>query len=161
MDPARGKLDQHEHGESRQAAWSPDLDREEVGRGEGVPVSAEKLPPRPAFRALGGRFQAVFFEHVRDGAAGHVVSEIVDGTADARVSPGAVLDGHPYEESSDFLHERRVTRATAVAAVVLPRDQLSMPTQEGVRRDERSEVAERPATHGLGFRCQAGDAAHR
>ena len=30
-----------------------------------------------------------------------------------------------------------------------------MPTQEGVRCDERSEVAERPATHGLGFRCQA------
>ena len=97
----------------------------------------------------------MFFEHVRDGAPGYLVSEVVEGTADARVSPGTVLDGHPYDEPSDFLHERRVTRATALAAVVFPRDQLSMPPQEGVRRAERSEVAERPATQGLGFRRQA------
>ncbi len=56
VDPARGQFDQHDYGEPSQAAWRPDLDREEVGRGEGVPVSAEKLTPRPAFRAHGGRF---------------------------------------------------------------------------------------------------------
>ena len=39
-----------------QAAWRPDLDSEEVGGGEHVPVGREKLPPGRALLAFGGGF---------------------------------------------------------------------------------------------------------
>ena len=54
-----------------------------------------------------------------------------------------------------MLHEGRAPRSASATAVVLLRDQVAMPPQEGVGRDEGLEVPERPATQGLGFRGQA------
>ena len=51
-----GQVNQDQHGEAGQAAWRPDLDSEEVGGGEHVPVGREKLPPGRALLAFGGGF---------------------------------------------------------------------------------------------------------
>ena len=45
-------------------------------------MSGEKLPPGGALGAFGGGVQPVLLEHVRDGAAGHAVSHVVEGTPD-------------------------------------------------------------------------------
>ena len=67
----RGRqLDEEEHGKSRQAATGPDVDVEEVGGGEDVPVGFQELRPRRLLRPLGRGFQAVFAEDVGDGAVG-------------------------------------------------------------------------------------------
>ena len=56
LTAAAGQVNQDQHGEAGQAAWRPDLDREEVGGGEHVPVGREKLPPGRARLAFGGGF---------------------------------------------------------------------------------------------------------
>ena len=44
LTAAAGPVHQDQHGEAGQAAWRPELDREEVGGGEHVPVGRETLP---------------------------------------------------------------------------------------------------------------------
>ena len=56
LNAAAGQVHQDQHGEAGQAAWRPDLDSEEVGGGEHVPVGREKLPPSRALLAFGGGF---------------------------------------------------------------------------------------------------------
>ena len=46
LNPARRKFDQEEHVERDETTRSPDLDGEEVGSGEHVPVGLEELAPR-------------------------------------------------------------------------------------------------------------------
>ena len=117
MDPARGKLDQHEHSESRQAAWSPDLDREEVGRGEGVPVNGlgfrcqaatlhigEPQPPRGELFTK----DAVFFLEIVDDVALLLVDPPSNGDDEA-------LQGLRTRKHTERAYQRWV--ATMKAAV--------------------------------------------
>src|SRR5262249_33486269 len=43
VDAARGQVDHEEHRESRQAAMSPDVDREEIRRRQDLPLRFEEL----------------------------------------------------------------------------------------------------------------------
>ena len=56
LNAAAGQVTQDQHGETGQAAWRPELDREEVGGGEHVHVGRETLPPGRARLAVGGGF---------------------------------------------------------------------------------------------------------
>ena len=56
LNAAAGQVNQDQHGEASQAAWHPDLDSEEVGGGEHVPVGRETLLPGRALLAVGGGF---------------------------------------------------------------------------------------------------------
>ena len=56
LNAAAGQVNQDQHGEAGQVAWRPDLDSEEVGGGEHVPVGRETLPPGRARLAFGGGF---------------------------------------------------------------------------------------------------------
>ena len=83
LDAAPGQLDEDEDREPGQSARCPDLDGEEVGGGKHVPMSGEKLQPSRALHPLGRGFQAVFLEHVGDGAPRDLVTEVVEGTPNA------------------------------------------------------------------------------
>ena len=73
---ARGQLDQHEHGEPRQAARQLHLHHEEIGGRQHVPVGGQELPPGRPFRPVGGGLQPMAPEHVGDGAASYVMTQI-------------------------------------------------------------------------------------
>ena len=77
--------------------------------------------------------------------------EVIEGTPDAGVAPVTVLGGHPDDEPADLVHDPWTPRPATAAAVVLPRNQLSMPAQEGVRRHERLQIPEGLSTEGLGL----------
>ena len=132
LNAAAGQVNQDQHGDAGQAAWRPDLDREEVGGGEHVPVGREKLPPGRARLAFGGGFEAALLAHVGDGAPRDLMTEVAAGTPNTGVAPLAVLGGHPDDEPADRVHDPWAARSATAAAVVCPRDQLSMPAALGV-----------------------------
>ena len=66
------------------------------------------------------------------------------------VAPLAVLGGHPDDEPADRVHDPWAARSATAAAVVFPRDQLSMPAEAGIGRDQGVQVTEYPSPEALG-----------
>ena len=154
-DAARGQLDENEDREPGQAAGRPDLDREEVGGSKDVPVRGEKLPPGRARLTLGRGVQSVRLEHVGNGASGDLVAEVVESATNAGVAPVAVLGGHPDDEPADLVHDPWAARSATATAVVCPRDQLSLPAEKGIGRDQGVQVTEYPSPEAVGLCGQA------
>ena len=115
-----------------------------VGGGEHVPVGREQLPPGRALLA-----------HVGEGAPRDLLTEVAAGTPNTGVAPLAVLGGHPDDEPADRVHDPWAARSATAAAVVLPRDQLSMPAEEGIGRDQGVQVTAHPSPEALGLCGQA------
>ena len=155
LHAAAGQVTQDQHGEAGQAVWRPDLDSEEVGGGEHVPVGRETLPPGRALLAFGGGFEAALLAHVGDGAPRDLMTEVAEGTPNTGVAPLAVLGGHPDDEPADRVHAPWAARSATAAAVVLPRDQRSMPAEEGIGRDQGVQVTAYPSPEALGLCGQA------
>ena len=151
LTAAAGPVHQAQHGEAGQAAWRPDRDREAVGGGAHVPVGRETLPPGRARLAVGGGFSAALLAHVGDGAPRDLMPEVAEGTPTTDVAPRAVLGGHPVEEPADRVHAPWAARSATAAAGVCPRDQLSMPAEEGLRRDQGVPVTASPSPEARGL----------
>ena len=147
---AAGPVNQDQPGEAGQAAWRPDLDREAGGGGAHVPGGRETLPPGRALLAFGGGFSAARLAHVGDGAPRDLMPEVAEGTPNTGVAPLAVLGGHPDDEPADRVHAPWAARSATAAAVVLPRDQLSRPAEEGIGRDQGVQVTASPSPEALG-----------
>jgi len=78
--------------------------------------------------------------------------EIGKGTLYARVPPTRILLRHADDQLRNLLHDPRATRSTAaVHEVPLLRDQSSMPSLQGVRRDDRVKFQQRFAPDRLGL----------
>ena len=148
---AAGQVHQDQHGEAGQAAWRPDRDREAVGGGEHVPVGRETLPPGRARLAVGGGFEAARLAHVGEGAPRDLMTEVAAGTPNTGVAPLAVLGGHPDDAPADRVHDPWAARSATAAAVVLPRDQRSMPAAEGLGRDQGVPVTAYPSPEARGL----------
>ena len=82
-------------------------------------------------------------------------TEVAAGTPNTGVAPLAVLGGHPDDEPADRVHDPWAARSATAAAVVLPRDQLSMPAEEGVGRDQGVPVTAYPSPEARGLCGQA------
>ena len=78
------------------------------------------------------------------------MTEVAEGTPNTGVAPLAVLGGHPDDEPADRVHDPGAARSETAAAVVLPRDQLSMPAEEGIGRDQGVQVTAYPSPEALG-----------
>ena len=76
------------------------------------------------------------------------------GSATTLVYP-TVLGGHPDDEPADRVHDPWAARSATAAAVVLPRDQLSMPAEEGIGRDQGVPVTAYPSPEARGLCGQA------
>ena len=151
LNAAAGQVTQDQHGDAGQAAWRPDLDSEEVGGGAHVPVGRETLPPGRALLAFGGGFEAALLAHVGEGAPRDLMTEVAAGTPTTGVAPLAVLGGHPDDEPADRVHDPWAARSATAAAVVCPRDQLSMPAEEGLGRDQGVPVTAYPSPEARGL----------
>ena len=83
------------------------------------------------------------------------MTEVAAGTPNTGVAPLAVLGGHPDDEPADRVHAPWAARSATAAAVVLPRDQLSMPAEEGIGRDQGVPVTAYPSPEARGLGGQA------
>ena len=83
------------------------------------------------------------------------MTEVAASTPTTGVAPLAVLGGYPDDEPADRVHDPWAARSATAAAVVCPRDQLSMPAEEGIGRDQGVEVTAYPSPEALGLCGQA------
>ena len=83
------------------------------------------------------------------------MTEVAEGTPNTGVAPLAVLGGHPDDEPADRVHDPWAARSATAAAVVCPRDQLSMPAEEGLGRDQGVPVTASPSPEARGLCGQA------
>ena len=83
------------------------------------------------------------------------MTEVAAGTPNTGVAPLAVLGGHPDDEPADRVHAPWAARSATAAAVVWPRDQLSMPAEEGIGRDQGVQVTASPSPEARGLCGQA------
>ena len=79
------------------------------------------------------------------------MTEVAAGTPTTGVAPRAVLGGHPDDEPADRVHDPWAARSATAAAVVCPRDQLSMPAEEGIGRDQGVPVTASPSPEARGL----------
>ena len=77
------------------------------------------------------------------------------GTPTTGVAPRAVLGGHPDDAPADRVHAPGAARSATAAAVVCPRDQRSMPAEEGIGRDPGVPVTADPSPAARGLCGQA------
>ncbi len=105
----------------------PALGREEVTGGDRSGVRAQKLPPRRPLRALGCRIDRVPLEKFLDRVRRNDMAEVLERALDSVVAPGQVLARHPDDELCDALH-----------------DELPVPAQDRLWRDDRRELVEAP-----------------
>src|ERR1019366_7066256 len=99
-------------------------------------MPAQKLLPGGLPAALGCRFQTVLPKNVGDGAARDLVAQIGQRTLYSPVAPIPVLGGHAHHQLLDVILRARSSRATPLAAIIFPGNQLTVPSQEGLRRDQ-------------------------
>ena len=83
------------------------------------------------------------------------MTEVAAGTPTTGVAPLAVLGGHPDDEPADRVHAPWAARSATAAAVVCPRDQLSIPAAEGLGRDQGVPVTTYPSPEARGLGGQA------
>ena len=102
----------------------------------------------PPFR---GGLDAVSLEDVADRLIGDLVAEIGQGTLDAVVSPVRILLGHTKNKLFDFIRDSRSSWFLFAPIGVVPflRHQLTMPTENRVRSDNRGQLRQNLSPQGL------------
>src|SRR6201995_4356771 len=89
-----------------------------------------------------------------DRIAADVVTDIVQSAPDPRVAPAAVLARHSQHELTVLGCSTRAHYPAATAAIVLRRDQPTVPTQRRLRRDQRVNARQRLAAELLCGECK-------
>jgi hypothetical protein len=75
--------------------------------------------------------------------------EVLNRANDARVAPARVLARHSLHKLRDGAGLARPTRPSLGSPVVLPCDELAVPSQDGLRRDDAGELPKPFAAEGL------------
>src|SRR5439155_9792830 len=101
--------------------------------------TAERLPRG---RPLWDGWQAVGLEDPRDRRATDPMAHVHQRALDPCVAPGGILFRHPDDQPFDFRENAATSRTRRVRP--FPRDELPMPAQNGVGRDDRRDRTEAP-----------------
>ena len=144
VDTTRCEFDHEEHVERHETTRSPDLDNEEVGGGEHVPMGLEELAPRRSLAPLGSGIDAVVFKDVADRGASNSMAHIPERSLDSRVAPARVLLRHADDQLGDDLHDPRSAGGMTLVRPLLG-NQLPVPSKGGVGSDERRNLGESPS----------------
>ncbi len=157
MNAARGQFQDKQEVIGDEAALGPDFDRGEIHGGEGFPMGLEKRLPGTVAFSFGRRFDAVLPENVTDGRIGNGVAEVGQSALDAVVAPGEVLFRESEHEFPQFCGDRRTSGLVLSSRGVIPflGDELPMPTQNGVGRDQRADFTEELASQRFSWDGQA------
>ena len=108
-------------------------------------TSLEESAPRHALAPLRSRRDTVLGEEPLDGVVSEFMSEVLECTPQARISPRRVLLRHAYNELTDILRRRRSARAPVLAAIVLGCDEAAVPAQERSGCGNRRNLGQRLA----------------
>jgi len=138
----RGQLNDEEDVEARQAGPGENLDCEEIAGRDSIPVRAQESLPRDPLGALGCWFDSVLFEDGLYGVTSHFVPEIPECITNSRISPAWVLLSHRDHELSKFCRFARPAWPSSLAAIVFHRDELAVPAEDCVRRDDAAQLAQ-------------------
>jgi hypothetical protein len=79
------------------------------------------------------------------------MAQVVERFSDSRVTPARVLSDYPDDQLLDFSRGPRATWPAFLAAIVLPGDQLSMPSKQRVWRHQGVELQEPLSADRLGL----------
>ena len=142
------KFDHEEHAERNESTRSPDLDREEVGSGDHIPVGFEELTPRRSLASLRSGVDFILFQDVADSGAPDAMTNVVECPLDSCVSPSAILPCHADDQVGDDLHDPRSAGGSPLVRPLLG-DELSVPTKDGVGGDERRDLGQHPSSDRL------------
>ena len=156
-DLHRARLEPHheEDGVPDQSAYGQDLDSEEVGRRQAVPMSGEERLPGRLRAVLGCGLDAVVLEDSLDRVAGDFVAEALQRAADSRVAPGRVLVRHAGHEHGNVRLGAGATGDALLRAGVFLGDEPAVPTKNRVRGDDAHDVPEATPTQRLSLHRQA------
>jgi len=111
-------------------------------------------------RCVGDRVpahNAVCFKNIADGRVADAVANIRQGSLNPVVTPGRILLGKSQHEiHNDLPHARPPGSLWATVAVVpLRGHQRSMPTENGIWREDRTNFAEHFPAQDFALNCQA------
>ena len=84
-----------------QATQGQDLDGEEVGRRNRIPMGAEKCSPWRPLASFRRGLDAVLQQDALDGVAPDLMAEVAQGIVDSSVPPARALLGHPDDKFGD------------------------------------------------------------
>ena len=108
----------------------------------------ERLPGRP-LAPLRRRRNPVLEQNPLHRVSGDLVAEVGQGTSDTGVPPPRIVDGHSHDQLGHRLGCQWPPAAAAGAAVVLLGDQLPIPAQDRVRRDDAGHLGQDPSAEFL------------
>ena len=145
MNVACPQLDHEEDQIAFQSLQREDLDREQIGRGQPVPMRLEERFPRCALASLWRRGHAAAEENPLHCVPANLVAQVGQRAPDAGVAPPGILDGHPHDQFANRLRRQRTTATATGAAVVFLRDESSIPAQDRVGGDDTSHSAQDPS----------------
>ena len=77
--------------------------------------------------------------------------EVLEGTLDARVAPARVLLRHPSNQLADF-HDHAAPRRSVLGVGPCAGDELPVPSQQRVRRDDCRDLAQSRTAQPVGAR---------
>ena len=82
------------------------------------------------------------------------MTEIVQRALDPRVAPARILTGHPHHQTAYLLENPRAAWSSG-RVCPLPRDQLTMPSENRLRSDDRRHLRQDPTSEPLAEDRQA------
>jgi hypothetical protein len=121
----------------------PHFHGEEIHGHNQFPMPAQKLLPGRLPTPLRRWLDSVTFQNLSDRAACKLVPQIRQRALDAPIAPIPVLLCHSNHQSLDLSGGTRPARSALATAVVFLGDQLSMPGQQGLGRDNGSELRQK------------------
>ena len=109
----------------------------------GFPMGGEKRAPWRPLTSLRRRLDAMFSQNIGDGAPGYGMAEIREGAANACIPPPRIRLRHPYDKLANLGHDSGPSGLFPPLAVVpLPRNQPSVPSQQGFRCDDTGDFCQ-------------------
>src|SRR5215470_12737467 len=131
-----GEVDKKQHVIRHQPSCRPDLGGEEVGGDQHIHMRTDKLFPRSRLLALGGWEDAVALQNVAHRLVTNSVAQMLQGTDDPIVTPGAILLCHVDNQGFQLsVNSGTAWRLPLWRTIKLLSNQFAMPGEDSVRCD--------------------------
>jgi hypothetical protein len=148
LNGSGGMVNRKEDVVGDEATGGPDFGREEVRGDDGGGVSLQEPLPGRAPAAFGRRLDPVALQDGLDRVRRDVMAKVQEGALDLVVAPGGVLGREPDDERLDLL--AGISLPTGPRGLVGPLrcDEPSVPREDRVGGDDRSDRLEDPPAEG-------------
>src|SRR5215469_15211771 len=149
-DAAALQMNEEQNIVGHQAAPSKDLNREEVDPRQHGQMRLNEFLPRGSLAAFWRRRDAMPPQNVSHGLIRDDVAEIGQRAHDPVVAPARILPCHLHNQRLQFRLDFRPTGIAAVfGSIELLRDELSVPSQNGVRLGNTGHLRQRLSAEAL------------